>query len=177
MVQISGDAINIALSFLFAIIAILLMLRTGRYIRNELRIAPRTRIRDRFWIGFSMFLFSVILTVVVLFVAAMISSTVISNRAFLGLKPNEKKDLRCTTQGVLVFRAQSMAYKSRFGWLLVWIMSMLFSRIIRQIFFIEETWRSLWAGKDQKGKQRSMKTWKRSITQPTHRETSPLFLL
>ncbi|MHA1110659.1 MAG: hypothetical protein ACTSRE_06120 [Promethearchaeota archaeon] len=85
MVTISGDAINIALSFLFAIIAILLILRTWRYLRNELRIAPRNRVRDRFWIGFSMFLFSIILTAVILFVAAMISSTIIKNRAQLGV--------------------------------------------------------------------------------------------
>jgi heme/copper-type cytochrome/quinol oxidase subunit 4 len=86
MVDISGQAINIALSFLFTIIAILLIMRTWRYLRNELRIAPRIRVRDRFWIGFSMLLFSVILTAVILFVAAMISSTIIKNRAQLGVE-------------------------------------------------------------------------------------------
>ena len=79
-----GKYINIALSVLFAIIAVFLIIRSWKYLRNELRIAPRTRVRDRFWIAFSMLLFSVILTAVILFVAAQISSTVISNRVIVG---------------------------------------------------------------------------------------------
>jgi len=81
MLQISGRALNLSLSILFAITALLIILRTWEYLRNELRIAPRTRARDKFWIGFSMLLFSVMLTAVILFIAAMISSTIISNRA------------------------------------------------------------------------------------------------
>ncbi|MBN2155974.1 MAG: hypothetical protein JW776_08025 [Candidatus Lokiarchaeota archaeon] len=84
MVKLGGRAINIGLSVLFGIIAVFLILRIWRYLRNELKTAPRQRIRDRFWITFSMLLFSVILTAVILFIAAMISSTVISNRAYLG---------------------------------------------------------------------------------------------
>ncbi len=82
---LSGQVVNIALSLLFTIIAILLILRSSKYLKNELRIAPRKRPRDKFWIGFSVFLFSVIMTAIILFTAAMISSTIVSNRALAGI--------------------------------------------------------------------------------------------
>lgn len=79
-------------SFLFMGIALVLLVRISKYLRNELRIVPQNTFWQKFKVNLSIFMFSVILTATILFIAGIISSAIASN-ASIALSGNIDEDL------------------------------------------------------------------------------------
>lgn len=71
-------------TYLFSALGLYLFYRFAKYVRNELRIAPQKTGWQKFKVNFSTFLFAIILTSTILFIAAIVS-TVIGRNAVFGL--------------------------------------------------------------------------------------------
>ncbi|MHA1728980.1 MAG: hypothetical protein ACTSWY_09635 [Promethearchaeota archaeon] len=70
------------ITYVFSIIGVFLFYKFAKYVYNELRIAPRRTSWQKFKIHLSIFIFSAILTAVILFIAALISSAIAKNAMF-----------------------------------------------------------------------------------------------
>jgi hypothetical protein len=73
-------------------IALILLVRISRYLRNELRIVPQNTFGQKFKVNLSIFMFSIILTATILFIAGIVSSAIASN-ASIALSGNIDEDV------------------------------------------------------------------------------------
>ncbi|MHA1898718.1 MAG: hypothetical protein ACTSU2_15105 [Promethearchaeota archaeon] len=79
-----GRFMSIFTTFIFSVIALILMYKITKYLRLELRLAPRKNAWERFKNGLSIFIFASIFTSVILFAAAVITSSIAANALIAG---------------------------------------------------------------------------------------------